>query len=270
MRKTIRTYLAAFGQSFTYDVRKNVYLWFGFLWGVPVPIVSLALDCILCPAPGRTPLDAIIQHPIHILFLAHPILFAFVFGAMGTVRHRLEEKNKELIQSLTDLATTDALTGLHNRRYVLGELTKALQRARRTDQRFSVVLFDMDGFKQINDTLGHAAGDAVLKKAAAALESIVREGDVLGRYGGDEFLLITYGDLSSSQSLPDRADEAVTHGTGLGISTGIARYPEDGSTEEALIDRADALLAEVKTKRYERKGTTRRGFEPRKSAVAGE
>src|ERR1041384_1321295 len=99
----------------------------------------------------------------------------------------------------------------------------------------------MDGFKQINDTLGHAAGDAVLKRAAAALGSIVREGDVLGRYGGDEFLLVTYGDLASSQSLPDRADEAVTRSTGLGISSGIARYPEDGSTDEALIDRADAL-----------------------------
>lgn len=262
MPKTVRTYLEAFGRPFTYDIRKNVYLWFGFLWGIPVPIVCLALDLNLCPAPERTPFDAVAQHPVHILFLAHPILFALVFGAMGTVRHHLEEKNKELIQSLTDLATSDALTGLHNRRYVLAELTKALQRARRTNQRFSVVLFDMDGFKKINDTLGHAAGDVVLKKAAAALESIVREGDVLGRYGGDEFLLITYGDLPSSQSLPARADEAVSHSTGLGISTGIARYPEDGSSEESLIDRADALLAENKTRRYERKGTTRRGFGP--------
>ncbi len=270
MRTTIRTYLKAFGQAFTYDVRRNVYLWFGFLWGVPIPIVCLALDFSLDDAAGRTILSAIVQHPVHLLFLAHPVLFALVFGAMGTVRHRLEEKNAELIRSLTDLATTDALTGLHNRRYVLAELTKALQRARRTEQRFAVVLFDLDGFKQINDTQGHAAGDVALKQAAVALQSVTREGDVLGRYGGDEFLLITYGDLPQAEALPARADEAVAKATGLGVSTGIARHPEDGNTEAALIERADFLLAELKKQRYAAKGMPRRGSEPRKSAVSGE
>jgi diguanylate cyclase (GGDEF)-like protein len=270
MRTTIGTYLKAFGLTYTYDVRRNVYLWFGFLWGIPIPIVCLALDCSLDAAPGRTVLDAILQHPVHLVFLAHPILFALVFGAMGTVRHRLEEKNAELIRSLTDLATTDALTGLYNRRYVLAELTKALQRARRIEQRFAVVLFDLDGFKQINDTQGHAAGDAVLKKAAHAIQSVTREGDILGRYGGDEFLLITYGDLPQAESLPGRADEAVAQATGLGVSTGIARHPEDGHTEEALLERADSLLAEVKNQRYAAKGVRRRGSEPRKSALSGE
>jgi len=262
--------LEAFGRTYTYDVRRNVYLWFGFLWGIPVPIVSLALDCTLSTDAGWNLFLAIAHHPIHVFFLAHPVLFALVFGAMGTVRHRLEEENAKLIQSLTDLATTDALTGLHNRRYVLAELTKALQRARRSQQKFSVVLFDMDGFKQINDTLGHAAGDVILKKAASALESVIREGDVLGRYGGDEFLLITYGELGSDLSLPERADSAVIGRTGLGISAGVARYPDDGLSEAALIDRADTVLAEVKAKRYEKKGTARRGFEPRKSAAVGE
>jgi len=270
MQKIVGAYLAAFGQTFTYDVRRNVYLWFGFLWGIPVPIVSLSLDCTLSAGPGWTLFSAISHHPIHLFFLAHPILFALVFGAMGTVRHRLEEHNERLIRSLTDLATTDALTGLHNRRYVLEELTKALQRARRSDQRFSVVLFDMDGFKQVNDTQGHAAGDEILKKAAAALGSIVREGDVLGRYGGDEFLLITYGDLASNGSLPERADEAVLRATGLGVSAGVAHFPEHGRSGEALIERADTLLAEVKARRYARKGTARRGTQAGKSAVAGE
>ena len=270
MKRTIRTYLSAFGRGFTYDVRRNSYLWFGFLWGIPVPIMSLALDCTVGAGRGLSLLDALAAHPIHFLFLAHPVIFALVFGAMGTVRHRLEEQNAQLIQSLTDLATTDALTGLHNRRYVISELNKALQRARRTQQRFSVVLFDLDGFKQINDTLGHAAGDVVLKKAAAALQAITREGDVLGRYGGDEFLLITYGDLPAAQTIPDRADDAVTREAGLGVSAGVARFPEDATSEEALIDRADAALAEVKKARYARKGTTRRGFETRKSAVVGE
>lgn len=270
MRKTIRTYLAAFGSRFTYNLRRNAYFWFGFLWGIPVPVMSLTLDCTLGADPGRLPLDALLEHPIHLLFLAHPFLFGLVFGAMGTVRHRLEEENGRLIRSLIDLATTDALTGLHNRRYVLDELTKAVQRARRTGQRFAVILFDLDGFKPINDALGHSAGDVVLRKAAVALRRITREGDVLGRYGGDEFLLLTFGDLPAAQSVPERADEAVIHEAGLGISAGIARYPDDAATEEDLIARADAALAEVKRERYARKGTTRRIWAPPKSAATGE
>jgi diguanylate cyclase (GGDEF)-like protein len=269
MRKTVRSYLAAFGRSYTYDVRRNVYLWFGLLWGIPVPVFSIALDLSLSPGL-RGPLTAVLEHPVHLIFLAHPFLFALIFGAMGTVRHALEQDNARLIESLTDLATTDALTGLHNRRYVMEELEKALQRSRRTDQRFGVALFDLDGFKQINDTLGHSAGDLVLKKASEALKGVTREGDVLGRYGGDEFLLITYGDLSSSESLGVRADDAVQQATDLGISTGIARYPDDGSTSTTLLEEADRRLAQEKDRRYEKKGTVRRGATPRKSAPTGE
>ncbi len=270
MKKVIRNYLAAFGRAYTYDVRRNVYLWFGFLWGIPVPIMSIALDLSLSPVPGETPLTAVMDHPIHMVFLAHPILFALVFGAMGTVRHALELDNARLIESLTDLAITDALTGLHNRRYVTEELEKAIQRSRRTDHRFAVALFDLDGFKQVNDTCGHAAGDLVLKKASDALRSVVREGDVLGRYGGDEFLLITYGDLASASSLGVRADDAVQRATGLGASTGISRFPEDGTTPAQLLECADRLLAADKELRYAKKGTARRGSSTRNTAVGGE
>jgi diguanylate cyclase (GGDEF)-like protein len=270
MKKTIQTYLMAFGHPFTYNVWRNHYLWFGFLWGIPIPVFSIALDLTLGAAPGRTPLGAVIDHPVHLFFLAHPVLFALVFGAMGTVRHALEIHNAELIQSLTDLATTDALTNLPNRRYVLGELTKALQRSRRMEQPFALVLFDLDGFKGVNDTLGHAAGDVVLKKAAEALRSVTREGDTLGRYGGDEFLLLTFGDLQSTQSLVARAREAVHLATRLGLSAGVARSPEDAKTEEGMIESADRDLAAVKEKVYAEKRTTRRGTEARKSALNGE
>lgn len=270
MKRIVGSYLAAFGRPFTYDVRRNVYLWFGLLWGLPVPVVSIALDLSLCAAQGRTPFTAVGEHPVHLFFLAHPLLFALVFGAMGTVRHALEDENARLIESLTDLATTDALTGLHNRRYVLEELEKALQRSRRMDQRFAVALFDLDGFKEINDTSGHAAGDLVLRKASEALKSVTREGDVLGRYGGDEFLLITYGDFSSSRSLGERADQAVLGSTGLGISTGVARFPEDGGTSSVLLEQADRLLAATKEERYARKGAARRGAQTQKPAATGE
>lgn len=259
MKRSLQTYLAALRRSFTYDPTRNVYLWFGFLWGIPVPIMSIALDLELSGVPGRTPMNAILEHPIHFVFLAHPFLFALIFGAMGSVRHALEEHNAELIRTLTDLATTDELTGLHNRRYVIEELIKALQRSKRTQQKLAVVLFDLDGFKLVNDTAGHTAGDAVLRKVSNALKTVVREGDVLGRYGGDEFLLVTYGDLPSAQALAARAEEAVLRETNLGLSAGFARHPEEGATSEALIAEADRALAAVKNERYARKGSFRRG-----------
>ena len=110
----------------------------------------------------------------------------------------------------------------------------------------------------------------MLKKAAAALQSVCREGDVLGRYGGDEFLLIAFGDPPNEESLPNRADEAMLQQTRLGTSAGIAHYPQDGDCEELLITCADQRLAEAKKKRYAQKGTARRGTEPQKSTSPGE
>ena len=255
--KIVKTYLRAFRRPFTYDPRHNVYLGFGFLWGLPIPLFSILLDLSLGGAPGRSPLGAIGGHPIHFFFLAHPLLFALVFGAMGTVRHELEGENRRLIDELTGLATTDALTGLHNRRYVTDELQKAIHRAERSNQPFSLVLFDLDKFKQVNDERGHGAGDIVLRAAAGALQSVTRQGDVLGRYGGDEFLLVAYGDLPEAMSLAERANDAVRQRTGLSVSAGVARFPEDGVSPEALIASADTLLVSTKRKRHE-KDTARR------------
>lgn len=250
--RIVRTYLRAFAKSFTYDARRNIYLWFGLLWGLPIPLFSIALDLSLAGGSGRGPLQAIASHPIHLFFLAHPFLFGLVFGAMGTVRHDLEIENRRLIDNLTGLATTDPLTGLYNRRYVLDELRRAVLRAQRTDSMFALVLFDLDKFKQVNDQQGHLVGDRVLQGAAEALLSVTRQGDVLGRYGGDEFLLITYGDLASAGSLPDRANESVRQRTGLSVSAGVARFPEEGSSPESLIETADKALAGIKTRRYEK------------------
>jgi diguanylate cyclase (GGDEF)-like protein len=250
--RVVRAYLEAFGRLYTYDARRNVYLWFGFLWGLPIPVFSILLDLTLGGQPGRGPIQAVGEHPLHLFFLAHPVLFALVFGAMGTVRHELEGENRRLIDELTGLATTDALTGLHNRRYVIEELRKAILRAERSETPFSVVLFDLDKFKKVNDEQGHLAGDAVLRGAAVALESVTRQGDVLGRYGGDEFLLIAFGSLPSAITVSERANEEVRARVGLSISAGVARFPLDGMTVEALIEAADHELVGKKTKRYEK------------------
>lgn len=241
-------YLAAFAKPYTYALRKNPYLWFGFAWGCPVPIFSVAFDLALGPG-GRSPLDVFIDHPIHFFFLAHPVMFAIVFGAMGTLRHEAEQENARLIERLRTQATTDPLTGIANRRHVLDELDSTLARASRNQQAFALALFDLDGFKRVNDEQGHLVGDAILKKTAAVLQSVIRAGDTLGRYGGDEFLLVTHGDYNRGTALIERATAAVTRATGLGLSAGVARYPEDGISKTTLVATADARLHETKRER---------------------
>ena len=243
--RLVRAYLAAFRRGFTYDVRKNPYLWFGFGWGCPVPFFAIAFDLTLGPA-GRRPLDVLAEHPVQFIFLAHPLLFALLFGAMGTLRHELERENFRLIEELRSLATTDPLTGIANRRRVLEELDSTLARASRGSQPFAVILLDLDGFKRVNDELGHPAGDVILKKTAAALQGVTRQGDVLGRYGGDEFLLVVHGQMAPQDPLVDRAAEAVRKETGLGLSAGVARYPEDGGNAAGLVATADARLYDIK------------------------
>ncbi len=248
---SIRTYLWAFGRSYTYDPRRNSYLWFGVLWGLPVPLFSIFIDLHLTGDLFQPPLEAVRRHPIHYFFLAHPLLFGVVFGAMGTLRHDLELKVADLIRSLTDLATTDPLTGLYNRRYILEEMKKALLRSRRSGQPFTLLLFDLNAFKAVNDTRGHTEGDFVLQRTAGALRSAVREGDVLARYGGDEFLLLVHDDLPAARTLADRAAAAVMERAGLSFEVGAARFPEDGATVEDLINTADRHLGGDKKRRHE-------------------
>jgi diguanylate cyclase (GGDEF)-like protein len=248
------TFLNALGRPYTYDVRRNPYVGFGFFWGLPVPFFSVVLDLVLAGG-GRTPLEAILAHPIHVFFLGHPFLFALLFGAWGTIRHDLEEENRELIRRLREEAITDPLTGLYNRRFVLEELKNALHRARRSEAPLTVILIDLNGFKAVNEGQGHPAGDQVLRDVAEALRGLTRQSDTLGRYGGDEFLVVVAGDLDSTVSLLARAQEAVRLRAGLTFSAGIARWPEDGDTPEALIAAADSVLGRAKQKVHELHGT---------------
>lgn len=247
----INSYLQAFRRAYTYDLRRNGYLWLGVLWGLPVPAFSLFLDATLTGADWRNPLAIVRDHPIHILFLLHPFFFGLLFGAMGSVRHVLEEENRRLIDRLTEMAMTDPLTGIYNRRYVLEELGNLLHRAWRSGEDLMVVLFDLDKFKAINEERGHPVGDAVLRKAAEALKSGIRQGDILGRYGGDEFILVVPGDARGAFEAAERASRAVQMDVGLTASFGAARLRADGLTAEDLIRAADLRLAQVKRKKRE-------------------
>jgi diguanylate cyclase (GGDEF)-like protein len=146
------------------------------------------------------------------------------------------------------LATRDALTGLPNRRAFDEELARAAEAARRYGWRVSLVVLDLDGFKRLNDELGHAAGDAVLRRVGHALTSVLRRGDLAARIGGDEFaLLLRDVDTANVPEVLDRIGRSLREGnTGVSFSAGWATCTPDAEEPEELLTTADQRLYEDK------------------------
>ncbi len=160
-----------------------------------------------------------------------------------------------LKMKLEEMATHDFLTGLPNRAFFYDSLTRALAHAARTGERLAVMMFDINGFKSINDTYGHDVGDKVLIAVADRLRAFVRAADFVARHGGDEFTLLVTGvkddaDLEKAgERLIDAFSEDIAiDGTSfpIRISIGVARYPENGKDYDMLLKRADEALFAVK------------------------
>jgi diguanylate cyclase (GGDEF)-like protein len=181
-------------------------------------------------------------------------LFRRRSARVAALEAELARVRAELTQ-LRDMAYTDSLTGLYNRRAFEERLRQEISRCRRIPQAtFTLALFDLNGFKQLNDTLGHLAGDELLKRVADALRTTLRDHDVVCRTGGDEFLVIL---PDTPEASARRAVERVLHqlerlevlGFRAGASVGLATWPEDGATPEALIAHADAQMYADKQRR---------------------
>jgi len=161
------------------------------------------------------------------------------------------------VHRLTYAATVDSLTGLFNRPYLDARLHQEVERAKRASSSLTVLMADIDDFKNINDTYGHQIGDAVLEAVGGILQSAVRVFDVCARYGGDEFaILMPTSDQSSAAACSERIrqqvaewyarDEALARLPGLTISIGVAVIKR-GDTSADLIGRADQCLYQAKT-----------------------
>ncbi|MGE3618323.1 MAG: diguanylate cyclase, partial [Gemmatimonadales bacterium] len=163
-------------------------------------------------------------------------------------------KNAELVERLQSAATTDQLTGLFNRRALEERLEAEISRSVRHQIRTTVAMIDLDRFKTINDTLGHAAGDRYLVLVSQLLRRHVRTLDVVGRLGGDEFLVVlpmttpTEAQLFVQRVLDAFSDLVVEYPEfGMGsLSIGIAEAPRDGLTPAAVMAAADAALYAAK------------------------
>lgn len=158
--------------------------------------------------------------------------------------HQLQERLKEQ-------AVRDPLTGLHNRRYLDETLPRELARAKREGYPLSIIMIDLDRFKQINDTYGHPAGDEVIKALAEILRHGTREGDVACRYGGEEFVVaLPRMDPDGARNRADEwrlaiANRTIHHGElclQVTLSAGISAFPDHGSEMDTLVQSADLAL----------------------------
>jgi diguanylate cyclase (GGDEF)-like protein len=174
------------------------------------------------------------------------------------LEQQVADRTAELIEihhQLEEIAYHDLLTSLPNRRMFTNEFRARIKLARRNGEPFSLLLIDLDNFKQINDTLGHDVGDSVLIEIAIRLRRAIRESDCAARLGGDEFaiLLTSDHDMASIEVVCRRIIDASVAGIQIKgatvkttCSVGIARFPEDGHTQDGLLKSADIALYQAK------------------------
>jgi diguanylate cyclase (GGDEF)-like protein len=165
----------------------------------------------------------------------------------AALRLRLAQERARARHQTARRAFTDPLTGLPNRRALLSTLVKEAARTRRDHTPLSLVLFDLDDFKKVNEQGGHPAGDRLLRRVGAALRSITRANEMSGRIGGDEFAMLISGELADAQRAAERAKEAL-RGAGVSASAATAQLQE-GERIRELYRRTDELLHAAKQHR---------------------
>jgi diguanylate cyclase (GGDEF)-like protein len=171
--------------------------------------------------------------------------------------HQDVTAQKQAESQIAYLARHDALTGIANRAVLQEKTEEASARLRRQGEAFSIFLLDLDGFKYINDTLGHAGGDELLKQLACRLKASLRETEIVARFGGDEFVIIQSDEVLQREgaiALAARLLDVVAkpfcldgHNVTISTSIGIALAPEDGTDLGDLLKKADLALYRVKS-----------------------
>lgn len=166
-------------------------------------------------------------------------------------------QRKAAEEKLSLMATTDELTGMWNRRHFTKAVRNALERAHRYQEIFSLLMLDIDHFKKINDTHGHAAGDAVLRHFAGLIRQSLRQVDLAGRFGGEEFaVILPHTDLDGAYVIAERLRQCIKNQPAqyndmeipLSVSIGVASYHETIKDEDEIFKMADDALYEAKSK----------------------
>lgn len=170
---------------------------------------------------------------------------------LSAVNSNLQKKNDELQQ----LSITDGLTGLYNRKHIMDLFDLEMTRSRRHDNGLAVLMLDIDHFKTVNDTYGHQVGDRVMQQVAELLDQAVRDCDHVGRYGGEEFLMVLPDiSIQDAAMVAERIRQSVAQlrcggekeRFSVTISIGLSGYPIDGDNTESLLKSADNALYQAK------------------------
>jgi diguanylate cyclase (GGDEF)-like protein len=179
------------------------------------------------------------------------MITGFVLNAVVGERSRAIEALGRALKSLKEDSIRDPLTNLYNRRFLQDYLSRELIRAQREGIRIAVIMLDLDHFKRVNDTKGHAVGDFVLMELAALLKRHIRGSDIACRFGGEEFTLVLPN--ATPQSARTRAEaicSAVREESGslMGVtaSLGVAVFPDSTADPDALLRAADEALYQAK------------------------
>ena len=223
-------------------------------------VIAVIQLCGVIAAILLSPALRAINWPSLVTFIVFTATIGVLYGFSNNRQlQEIEKQRNRLIadeNQLRELSVRDSLTGLFNRRYMEETLDREIQRAIRKQIPLSVMMADIDGFKAINDSVGHVLGDKALAKVSRFLMNNIRISDVVCRYGGDEFCLILP-DCSLEEGIRradalrmameripfDKAEEGIENVT---LSFGVAALPDDGITREALLGAADGALYAAK------------------------
>jgi len=198
------------------------------------------------------------RHSLDIRRTRHPLNGDFLFLVVEydfTERYEALRAAEQARARLHDMAMKDALTGVHSLHYMQEAVCTELSRAARHQHTLWLMFVDLDGFKRVNDSLGHAAGDTVLREVAQRIQSVIRSEDLLARIGGDEYVVLLSHEHTETdtQAVAERIKESLdqpihigNHQARVSASMGIARYPDDGRDLDALLKAADKAMYQVK------------------------
>lgn len=182
--------------------------------------------------------------------------FILTFNSMSL---SLAESLKEITEKSEELrvmSITDPLTGKYNRRYIVDYLGRELELAIRTGDPLTILMIDLDRFKEYNDTYGHIAGDMALKQLSDVLVQTIRKTDVLARYGGEEWIIcLSHTDKDGGVNIAEKIVNAVANKifhlkgqeTRITVSIGVSTAPEDGTTHDTIVEAADSAMYHAKT-----------------------
>lgn len=226
------------------------------IWAMPEYVAAGLLGSLAIPVTGPGGCSGILAiswfHEAPAELASNSVNFAQLLADMiGGAWHR-----KRIEEDLARIATCDVLTGVPNRYQLEERIAAACARAKDCEHLVAIILLDLDGFKDVNDTIGHEAGDRLLKEVVTRLKDVVRSGDVIVRYAGDEFVLIMehLRRLRDLEEILTRIKTALNirigmneQRVGITVSAGVSIYPQDDAPPGELLQHADQALYRAKS-----------------------